>query len=238
MTIKQVSINTHHHLLINEDKFPGVTLEWFSPEFWRRQNAVIGQAQGRGTTLFVRNGSHNLVLRHYKRGGLPGKILSDQYVFAGLENTRPFMEFRLLNAMAQQGLHVPKPVAVHVERRGLIYRGDLITSLIPESDDLHAVLCRQPLSAALWQAVGKAVKKMQSAGVFHHDLNVRNIMIDRQQNIWIIDFDRCEFRTGDKWKQRNIDRFRRSLEKEQGKVSSFHWKETDWTAFLAGLRGE
>ncbi|MBU3023852.1 3-deoxy-D-manno-octulosonic acid kinase [Aestuariibacter sp. A3R04] len=238
MTIKQVFISPRHHLLVDKGRFPDVTLSWFSPEYWHGKNAVTGQAKGRGTTLFVREGEHDLVLRHYKRGGLPGKILSDQYVFAGLENTRPVKEFRLLHAMVQKGLNVPQPVAVHVERRGLIYRGDLITSLIPQSSDLHAMLCREPLSAPLWHAIGKAVGKMQSANVFHRDLNARNIMIDKQHTIWIIDFDHCEFRANGPWKQRNVERFLRSLKKEKAKAATFHWNSDDWSAFLGGLRGE
>lgn len=235
MAIKQVSAGSHH-ILICADEYAQITPQWFDPQWWQEKGAVTGQAKGRGTTLFLDVDGDALVLRHYRRGGLPGKLLDDQYVFGGLEATRPFKELRLLSAMRDQGLNVPRPVAAHVQRSGLVYRGDLITAMIPESQDLHAVLCRQPLPEDRWFATGVAVARMHRAGVYHHDLNVRNVMIDSREEIWIIDFDRCDFRVGDKWKTRNVARFLRSLVKEKNKHAGFHWQQSDWNAFLEGLQ--
>ncbi len=235
MAIKQVSAGSHH-ILTCADEYPQITPQWFDPQWWQEKGAVTGQAKGRGTTLFLDVDGEALVLRHYRRGGLPGKLLDDQYVFGGLEATRPFKELRLLSAMCDQGLNVPRPVAAHVQRSGLVYRGDLITAMIPESQDLHAVLCRQPLPEDKWFATGVAVARMHRAGVYHHDLNVRNVMIDSREEIWIIDFDRCDFRAGDKWKTRNVARFLRSLVKEKNKHAGFHWQQSDWNAFLEGLQ--
>ena len=235
MAIKQVSAGSHH-ILTCADEYPQITPQWFDPRWWQEKGAVAGQAKGRGTTLFLDVDGDALVLRHYRRGGLPGKLLDDQYVFGGLEATRPFKELRLLSAMCDQGLNVPRPVAAHVQRSGLVYRGDLITAMIPESQDLHAVLCRQPLPEDRWFATGVAVARMHRAGVYHHDLNVRNVMIDSREEIWIIDFDRCDFRAGDKWKTRNVARFLRSLVKEKNKHAGFHWQQSDWNAFLEGLQ--
>lgn len=225
-----------HHVMMDSNAYPDLTLDWFSPAYWENLNAVTGQAKGRGTTLFVKTINDTLVLRHYQRGGLAGKVLSDQYLFVGLEKTRPFREFRLLAAMRQRALCVPQPIAVHVKRQGCVYRGDLITAMIPNSEDLHAVLCRQPLPSAQWYAVGKAVARMHEAGVYHHDLNVRNVMIDKAGKVWIIDFDRCCFRQGDKWKSGNIARFLRSLEKEKAKHEQFFWQKAHWDPFLQGLK--
>lgn len=224
-----------HYVMMDSKAAPNLTLDWFDPVYWANLNAVTGQAKGRGTTLFIQVDNQALVLRHYKRGGLPGKVLSDQYLYAGLEKTRAFREFRLLWAMREQGLCVPHPIAVHVKRQGCVYRGDLITAMIPHSEDLHAVLCRQPLSSKQWHAVGKAVARMHKAGVYHHDLNVRNIMVDTSGKVWIIDFDRCRFRQGDKWKSQNIARFLRSLEKEKAKYAQFFWQNAHWASFLEGL---
>ena len=174
------------------------------------------------------------VLRHFMRGGLVGKILSDQYFFNGIERSRPFEEFRLLEYMRGEGLLVPIPVAARIHRRGLIYRGDIITLNIPNSQDLHHFLCQQPLSKGGWNEVGRALARMHNCQVYHHDANVRNIMIDSEKQIWIIDFDRCSKRQGNSWKQNNLDRLLRSLHKEQAKNKVFHWKEDDWTACLDG----
>ena len=51
------------------------------PDYWQQQNKVIGSAQGRGTTWFVALGKMDAALRHYRRGGLFGKIIKDHYIF-------------------------------------------------------------------------------------------------------------------------------------------------------------
>lgn len=234
MAIKHVS-SGHQHMLVDSQYENDISFNSFEADFWRQRDAITGQAKGRGTTLFLKTGEHNWVLRHYRRGGLPGKILSDQYLYSGVEKTRPFCEFRLLSAMREMELNVPEPIAARAVQSGLVYRGDLITAMIPGSDDLHAMLCRAPISQDLWHDIGIAVARIHRAGVYHHDLNVRNVMVDDAQTVWIIDFDRCEFRDGDNWKSQNIARFLRSLEKEKNKNSQFHWQKSDWEAFIDGL---
>lgn len=234
MAIKHVS-SGHQHMLVDSQYEGALSFDSFEADFWRQRNAITGQAKGRGTTLFLHANGQNWVLRHYRRGGLPGKILSDQYFFSGVEKSRPFCEFRLLFAMREMGLNVPQPIAARTVQSGLVYRGDLITAMIPGSNDLHAMLCNAPIAEDLWRDIGIAVAKMHRAGVYHHDLNVRNVMVDGSDTVWIIDFDRCEFRDGDSWKSQNIARFLRSLEKEKNKNKQFHWQKTDWDAFIDGL---
>ena len=54
---------------------------------------------------------------------------------------------------------------------------------------------------------------------------------------WIVDFDKCGFRTGDEWKAGNLARLQRSLRKELRLDGKFRWSEGDWQAFLEGYRG-
>ncbi|KHT46355.1 3-deoxy-D-manno-octulosonic acid kinase [Alteromonas marina] len=234
MATMRRDIGAGHHFIFDNTLVSQPNTEMFSPEFWQLQNKITGQAKGRGTTIFIEHEGQHWVLRHFKRGGLVGKILSDQYFFNGVERSRPFEEFSLLEYMRGEGLLVPVPVAARIHRRGLIYRGDLITLSIPNSRDLHHVLCQQPLSQREWHEVGRALARMHNCQVYHHDANIRNIMIDSDKQIWLIDFDRCSKRQGDSWKQGNLDRLLRSLHKEQAKNPIFHWKEDDWTACLNG----
>ena len=229
-------IGAGHHFIFDDTLVKQPHAEMFNPEFWQQQNKITGQAKGRGTTIFIEHENQRWVLRHFMRGGLVGKILSDQYLFLGVERSRPFEEFRLLEHMQSQGLRVPVPVAARIHRRGLIYRGDLITLNIPDSQDLHHVLCNQPLSEEAWHKVGHALAAMHNCQVYHHDANVRNIMIDSDKEIWLIDFDRCSKRQGDSWKQSNLDRLLRSLHKEKAKNPVFHWEEKHWTWCMDGYR--
>ena len=237
MAIIHHKIGIGHHTLVNTHYLSDTDAAVFSPNYWTSRGAVKGQAKGRGTTLFVQPDSqHQWVLRHYRRGGLIGKVLTDQFLYAGLHRTRPFMELHLLDYMQQCGLNVPVGIGAQVKRSGLIYRADLLTMRIPEARDLHHVLTEQPLDDATWKAVGSAIRKMHDAQVYHHDLNVRNIMLDKQEQVWIIDFDRCAKRNASGWKKTNLERLRRSFEKEMGRSPTFYWDQQNWNTLINGYQ--
>src|SRR5690606_24534806 len=104
---------------------------------------------------FFRYQQLDMVLRHYRRGGLTGKLLHDQYVFTGLEQTRAWQEFYLLADMQQDQLPTPTPVAALIERSGLVYRADLITLRIPASVDVFQLLCERALKQDQWFSIGR-----------------------------------------------------------------------------------
>lgn len=56
---------------------------------------MLGSAQGRGTTWFVQTEQLPAALRHYRRGGLFGKLIKDHYWFSQWHNTRSCEEFQL-----------------------------------------------------------------------------------------------------------------------------------------------
>lgn len=223
-----------HYFLFDPAWFADIQVSHFSASHWRAQDAIIGQATGRGTTFFVRHRQGDLVLRHYRRGGIPGKVLSDQYLFTGLERTRPWRELKLLSWMQSQDLPVPSPVAAHVHRQGVIYRGDILLSMIAGSRDVHQYLCEKPLTAEIWHDIGNVIGKMHALQVHHDDLNIHNLLLDAQGKVWLIDFDRCGRRAGHGWKRANLKRLRRSLDKERGLHPSYHFAEDDWQALMQG----
>ncbi|GAB3014643.1 3-deoxy-D-manno-octulosonic acid kinase [Bowmanella dokdonensis] len=223
-----------HHWLFDKNLLPNPTSEQFSIGYWQSRGAVRGQAKGRGTTYFIESDGQPLVLRHYRRGGLVGKILTDQFLYLGLQQTRPWREVKLLDWMVQRQLPVPRPVAAHVERRGLVYRADIIQQQIPDARDLHQILCTQPLEPDLWQKVGQAISRMHQMQVYHHDLNIHNLMLDKAEKVWLIDFDRCAVKSGQGWKQANLERLQRSLNKETGRCQPYYWQPDNWRALLMG----
>ena len=152
------------------------------------------------------------VLRHYRRGGLPAKLVSDLYLWPGLELTRPWREWRLLAELHALGLPVPRPVAARVVQSGVAYRGDLVTRRIPAARSLAELL--QERAAAPWRAIGACIRRFHEEGVWHADLNAYNILVDRAAVVWLIDFDRSERRRpAPGWRQGNLERLRRSLRK-------------------------
>jgi 3-deoxy-D-manno-octulosonic acid kinase len=201
------------------------------PEFWQQQEKVIGSAQGRGTTWFVALDTIHAALRHYRRGGLFGKLVKDHYIFIGWEKTRSYQEFQLLNTLIAAGVNVPKPIAARAIKRTFCYQADLLSEKIPHARDLVSLLQEKPIAKELYQKISVEIKKMHEAQVNHTDLNIHNILIDDKEQVWIIDFDKCYQQEGDKWKQSNLDRLKRSFIKEVEK-SNIHWNENEWVHFI------
>lgn len=69
----------------------------FDIDYWEDKDCILGSALGRGTTWFVQTQFLPAALRHYRRGGLLGKLVSDQYFFVGWQKSRSCQEFHLLN---------------------------------------------------------------------------------------------------------------------------------------------
>jgi len=205
----------------------------FDPEFWQKSGKVIGSAQGRGTTWFVQTKTIEAALRHYRRGGLFGKLIEDSYRFSGWEQTRSYQEFQLLNLLIQAGVNVPRPIAARSVKQGFSYKADLLSEKIPNARDLVSILVDQPLAADMYKKIGQEIKKMHDAQVNHTDLNIHNILIDEKEKVWIIDFDKCFQQSGDSWKPVNLDRLKRSFEKEV-KKRAIHWSDESWNFLLKG----
>ena len=201
------------------------------PEYWQQQNKVIGSAQGRGTTWFVALEKMDAALRHYRRGGLFGKIVKDHYIFTGWEKTRSYQEFQLLNTLIEAGVNVPKPIAAKVVKRTFCYQADLLSEKVPNARDLVAVLQEKPLPKDMYQKIGNEIRKMHAAQVNHTDLNIHNILIDDNDKVWIIDFDKCYQQDGSDWKQGNWDRLKRSFVKEVNK-RNIHWDKKYWADLI------
>ncbi len=213
--------------------------EMFNSTFWQKKNAITGSAQGRGTTWFIEYDAmqkkQQWVLRHYYRGGLIGKIINDKYFFNGQKNTRAACEYQLLNTLQELELPAPQPVAFKIVKKGLFYQADLLSSRIENAQDLVAILSQGELPESTWLEIGKVIRRFHDAGIYHHDLNSHNILLDENNKVWLIDFDRGEQRkVSSQWQQANLARLLRSFEKEHAKLPSFHWKKTYWQLLLEG----
>jgi 3-deoxy-D-manno-octulosonic acid kinase len=220
----------------------------FSPEmlnskYWQDKKAITGSAQGRGTTWFIEYNSlgskssekQQWVLRHYYRGGLIGKIINDKYFFTGQENTRAAKEYQLLDILQSLALPAPKPIAFRVTKQGPFYQADLLSSRIEHAQDLVAILSKEALTEEVWREVGKVIRRFHNAGIYHHDLNSHNILLDNKRKVWLIDFDRGDQRAvSSAWQQANIARLLRSFEKEKNKLPTFHWTKEHWNMLLEG----
>lgn len=209
----------------------------FDAEYWQNTGKVIGSATGRGTTWFVQTETVAAALRHYRCGGLFGKLVADSYWFSGWEKTRSYQEFQLLQQLRESGVNVPRPIAACAIRTGFTYQADLLSEKVANARDLVSILQETPLSTQMYQKIGREIRKMHDAQVNHTDLNIHNILIDEQQQVWIIDFDKCYQQSCDNWKQGNLERLKRSFIKEVGK-RQIYWQLADFGAIESAYRDE
>ncbi|MFY8274370.1 3-deoxy-D-manno-octulosonic acid kinase [Pseudoalteromonas sp. SSDWG2] len=206
-----------------------VDANWFNPEFWLDQNKVFAQKTGRATAYFFAHKELKAVLRHYWRGGLVGKVLRDEYLYTSMRNTRVYQEFSLMCTLYQQGLPVVEPIAAMVQKSGLIYRGDIITRALEGAVSLCERLVAEQLDETTITEIGVTIAQFHKSGVYHADLNINNILFDKQNKVHVIDFDRGEIRPANtQWQQQNMARLQRSFVKEATRQPHFHWSTQDW----------
>ena len=228
---------TESYVAFDSNQLDTADMAIFSPDYWSSKNAIIGTAHGRGTTYFIEHNAQQWVLKHYYRGGLIGKIIQDKYLYFGIEKTRAKKEFDLLLTMQALNLPCPAPIAIGIRKLTLTYQADLITQRIDQSNDVVGLLTKTALSTEQWQSIGSTIKQFHRHGIYHDDLNCHNILLDKHNKVWLIDFDRGEQRVSEeKWQQANLDRLLRSFRKEKTRLSEFHWQEADWQLLLAGYQ--
>ena len=213
-----------------------ISPESFRPDGWAHAEPVSGRLRsaGPGNTSYVGNVPRQFVLRHFVRGGLVGRVVHDRYLFLGEDQTRPFMEWRLLAKLASNGLRVPRPVAARYVRSGPFYRADIITVRIPDVRPLSAVIAEQVCDAGFWQRVGTAIAEFHQRGVLHADMNAYNLQIDKDGDLWMLDFDRGRIASPGSWQQRTLSRLHRSLDKVRLLDPSVRFDGSDWDALLEG----
>ena len=189
-----------------------ISPDFFEPEHWQGAGRTAGKSGGRGAALYISHAGDDWVLRHYYRGGLPGRVLRDQFLWVGAARTRSLREWDLLQLMVEQ---------------------DLITRQLPDVMPFSTRLTAEPAPRDLWQRVGESIARFHSAGFYHADLNAHNLQVDAANNVFLLDWDRGEWRVPGEWRTANLARLHRSLLKIS-RDNTVHFKSSDWDALLQG----
>ncbi|MFO7578395.1 MAG: 3-deoxy-D-manno-octulosonic acid kinase [Pelovirga sp.] len=233
---EQTLVSGNHHILYDPQLVTAPLADLFNPAALTAEGSLTGHAAGRGEAYFLRRGNAQWVLRHYRRGGLVGRFCRDTFLGWRVSASRSWREWRLLARLTQLGLPVPRPVAACATMGFGHYRADLITERIVNATTLADQLVEKDLPAEQWAAIGRCLKRFHACGVFHADLNARNILLDDQNRTFLIDFDRCEIRATGPWQLRNLQRLRRSLIKIGHGTTPWHFHDGNWDALLSGYR--
>jgi hypothetical protein len=180
-----------------------------------------------------------MVLRQYSHGGLLRTITGNLYFFGA----RSFRELALTEEIRSCEISTISPIgAIHHRIFSLFYQAYFLSLEVPNALDLiqyfQKVGVRPPRESLLSKrktirSTGLLIRQFHQAGFFHGDLQLKNILIARDQ-LLLIDFDRSYRRQSLSLQEkiRNLLRLNRSAEKwiQQGLPLT----RTDcWRFFLA-----
>lgn len=181
--------------------------------------------------------SDRLLVRRVVRGGLVARLLGDLHW--GM--SRPFRELAAVVRARKAGLNVPEIVAVRATRAwGGFYRFVVVVREIERARDLLS-LASNVGPADRHRAireVAEAVRRMHESGLYHGDLNIRNILLsdsEGRSTVYLIDLDRAVVRDAREQALdfRNLARLNRSVEKWLGNQVT----KTDKVRFLMRYLG-
>lgn len=208
----------------------------FDGDYWQDKPGFSPVDGGRGGSVKINLGDQSAILRQYKRGGLMTHISKDCYLWLGKNRSRPWREWQLLQQASDAGLSVAKPLGVCVWKRGLLYRAAIMTAYLEGTETLAERLADSALDSDIWFQLGSLLKKMQSLGFRHADLNANNLLIDQDSKLYIIDFDkgRVMKKLGN-WQWAPLYRLQRSLVKID-RQHTLHYGDQDWQALMDGYQ--
>ena len=133
-------------------------------------------------------------------------------------------------------LPAPAPVAIRITRHGLFYEADIMTNRIPDTCTLAELLSKNPLDTENWKAIGRCIRDFHDGKVYHADLNANNILLDVNNAVYLIDFDKGIIRNKGPWQQKNIKRLKRSLLKLSSNITPFYFSDKNWQTLVAAYQ--
>ncbi len=177
------------------------------------------------SVLIDKTDNERMVIKHYTHGGFTRFFNKD--VFWG--NPRPLKELFFVEKVISLNIPTYEILALVIDKMPFFfYRADLITKELSGGVDLKT--CFENLSTKqgkTWikekreviKSVAGAIRKMHSAGIYHADLHLKNIIIKKNINFpsvpYIIDFDNSSIKRklSLKKKLKNLFRFHRYIDK-------------------------
>lgn len=154
-----------------------------------------------------------VVIKYFRRGGLMRYFIKNRYLKLG--QTRSQREFELLQTVGNLGLNVPEPIA-YAHRGRLLYQAWLITRQINEPLSLAQLsLNDEKRTRQVMASVIEQIKRLIDNGIWHVDLHPGNVVIDRKDRVFLLDFDRgtVYHRNKTKLRHRYTNRWLRAVKK-------------------------
>ena len=154
-----------------------------------------------------------VVIKHYKRGGILGRVVRRRYLKWG--KSRSQLEFELLLKARDLGINVPEPL-LYAKRGRLIYRAWLVTREIKQPLSLARLsLNDEKRTRQVMASVIDQISRLLDHGIWHVDLHPGNVMIDQSDRVFLLDFDKGSRyqRNRIKLRDRYVKRWQRAVSK-------------------------
>jgi len=160
-------------------------------------------------------GIGSVVVKYYYRGGLVQYINQRRYLNLG--KTRCQIEYEWLQKVRTMGINAPDPIAFAYRGR-LLYQGWLVTREIKHHQTLAQISrSNEERSRMVMKEVIKQVATLIKNNIYHADLHPGNIIVDNQNHVYLLGFDKGSFFKGGKniLMDRYLRRWKRAIQKHR-----------------------
>ncbi|HBN26641.1 MAG TPA: hypothetical protein DD405_04135 [Desulfobacteraceae bacterium] len=177
------------------------------------------------SVLINKTDNERMVIKHYTHGGFTRIFNKD--IFWG--KPRPLKELFFVEKIISLNIPTYEILALIIDKMPFFfYRADLITKELSNGVDLKTYFenlstkqdkTRIKEKREVIKSVAGVIRKMHSAGIYHADLHLKNIIIKKNINSpplpYIIDFDNSSIKRklSFKKKLKNLFRFHRYIDK-------------------------
>ena len=183
------------------------------------QRALAGRAPVQHAII---SGIGPVVIKQYVRGGLLRYFRSTLHLrkFADRQRGggRSEREFRVLELVRALGIPAPEPIAF-AWRGGGLYRAWLVTRQIEGHRTLAEVSRHDGEKARiLAKRLVPLLEQLIRNGIFHVDLHPGNVVVDANDQVFLLDFDKARIVSGREHEhlaERYLRRWRRAVIKHQ-----------------------
>ena len=184
-------------------------IEMFNRQADTKTDTVLG---GRcSTTLSQLNGIGPVVIKQYMRGGFIRHLVKRTHF--RMDKTRGQKEYEFLQKVRAFGINTPEPVA-YAYIGSLVYKAWLITKAIDQPVSLAQLsVADKSRTQQVMDSVMDQVQALIEHKILHVDLHPGNVIVTRENQVILIDFDKGRIFSGSKNKlqQRYLDRWQRAI---------------------------
>ena len=184
-------------------------------KFFNLPKNIVNSALGGRTSIRVirLQGIGSVVIKYYRRGGAIRRLIKKHYLRCGKRRCQ--IEFELLQKVRSLGINAPEPVAFAYRGR-LFYQCWLVTRKIQDHQTLVQIsLSNEEQARMAMKAVVKQVSILIKNKILHVDLHPGNVIVDNQNQIYLLDFDKGGIFPGDEHvlRTRYLHRWNRAIQK-------------------------